>query len=259
MHTSYFANLRNVTNPLSISRVTPVWYYGPEYKTLAPYWNLMMDYKAGVITSEQYTELFNEDVLGRLNALDVWHDIRAMYGDNVTLLCYEKPGDFCHRRLVADWFKRELGQASKRTWSKGTAMLDVHNINVRNVIEHTTVEKTIKEVKAPTDESIKLYSEMKEKAYDSILMTLDASDNTLGIKAIVYRDHIEFCTWCKYILLLNGREIKGEIQIHEFEIADGDKLAVMKRIYKDASDYIANELIEYMLKDRENRHTLSLT
>lgn len=32
-----------------------------------------------------------------------------MYGPDVVLLCYEKPGQFCHRRLVAEWFEQELG------------------------------------------------------------------------------------------------------------------------------------------------------
>ena len=26
--------------------------------------------------------------------------------DSVILLCYEKPGDFCHRHLVADWLTK---------------------------------------------------------------------------------------------------------------------------------------------------------
>ena len=26
--------------------------------------------------------------------------------DKIILLCYEKPGDFCHRHLVSDWFNQ---------------------------------------------------------------------------------------------------------------------------------------------------------
>ncbi|MCL6442574.1 MAG: DUF488 domain-containing protein, partial [Alicyclobacillus sp.] len=30
-------------------------------------------------------------------------------GENAVLLCYEKHNDWCHRRMVADWFEKELG------------------------------------------------------------------------------------------------------------------------------------------------------
>lgn len=26
-------------------------------------------------------------------------------GKDICLICYEKPNDFCHRHLVADWFR----------------------------------------------------------------------------------------------------------------------------------------------------------
>ena len=30
-------------------------------------------------------------------------------GDNAVMLCYEKPGDFCHRHLIADWITKNTG------------------------------------------------------------------------------------------------------------------------------------------------------
>jgi hypothetical protein len=30
-------------------------------------------------------------------------------GENAVLLCWEKPRDACHRRLVAEWFEHRLG------------------------------------------------------------------------------------------------------------------------------------------------------
>lgn len=46
---------------------------------------------------------FKEDI--NLNNID----ISVKYRVNVVLLCWEPNGEFCHRRLVADWFKKELG------------------------------------------------------------------------------------------------------------------------------------------------------
>lgn len=109
MQTSYFANLKNVTNPLSISFRAPVWYKGPEYQTFAPRYEFLTSYKNGVIDKDEYTVEFKRLVLDELNAKDVWDEIVTRYGEDVTLLCYEKPGEFCHRRLVADWFELELG------------------------------------------------------------------------------------------------------------------------------------------------------
>ena len=34
----------------------------------------------------------------------IWLDTNI----NFVLLCYEKPSDFCHRHLVADWINKEL-------------------------------------------------------------------------------------------------------------------------------------------------------
>lgn len=36
-------------------------------------------------------------------------DIVVKYRIDAILLCWEASGNFCHRRLVADWFKKELG------------------------------------------------------------------------------------------------------------------------------------------------------
>ena len=41
-----------------------------------------------------------EEAYAALSDLDV--------GETV-LLCWEKPGDFCHRRLVADWLEKAIG------------------------------------------------------------------------------------------------------------------------------------------------------
>lgn len=47
----------------------------------------------------------------RLAALDpqtCWDDLHALVSVEPVLLCYEKPGELCHRRYVAEWFERHL-------------------------------------------------------------------------------------------------------------------------------------------------------
>ena len=61
-----------------------------------------------------------------LNALDpqqVWDDLHRLAGDQEpVLLCWERPPftptNWCHRRLVADWFQDRLGVAVPE-WDSG--------------------------------------------------------------------------------------------------------------------------------------------
>ena len=63
-----------------------------------------------------------------LNALDpqqVWDDLHRLAGDQEpVLLCWERPPftptNWCHRRLVADWFHDRLGVAVPE-WGAGPA------------------------------------------------------------------------------------------------------------------------------------------
>lgn len=53
-------------------------------------------------------------MLGQLDPQKVWDDLHVMAkGAEPVLLCFERPpfteGNWCHRRMVADWFDRTLG------------------------------------------------------------------------------------------------------------------------------------------------------
>ena len=56
-------------------------------------------------------ERFNEEVLmpicQRGVAIRELEALTKVPHSKIVLLCYEKPGDFCHRHLVADWFGKE--------------------------------------------------------------------------------------------------------------------------------------------------------
>ena len=108
MRTSYFARLKDISNPVSICGKAPDWYHGPQFKVLAPKYDFFMAYKLGEIDAAGYTEAFNRLVLAPLDPYDTYSHIIDTWGLRVTLLCYEKPGEFCHRRLVAKWFEDNL-------------------------------------------------------------------------------------------------------------------------------------------------------
>ena len=105
MKTSNFRNYGTGRGAVSISLRPPPWYRGGEYKKLAPSWDLLKAYMTSKINRCEYTERYLKEVLYGLNAREVVDEL----GIDSVLLCYEKPGEFCHRRIVANWIELALG------------------------------------------------------------------------------------------------------------------------------------------------------
>lgn len=79
---------------------------------------------------EEYVKLY-DGILRRLGAQNILNEINSIArGRNVALLCYEKPGDFCHRHLLADFLNKELGlnirefEAQETKKPKQTSLFD---------------------------------------------------------------------------------------------------------------------------------------
>lgn len=109
MYIGYFAKLKKYQEaglvPVSIALKSPDWYHGLEYKRLAPNWDILSAWKSGEHKGDidYYTKHF-EELLDTLRPEDVIIELKQ-FGllQNIILLCYEKPEDFCHRHLVANW------------------------------------------------------------------------------------------------------------------------------------------------------------
>jgi len=86
---------------VSIALKTPLGFKGTIYTKLAPTYDLLNKWKNKKINEKEYTE----EYLQILNKLDP-HKIYQQLGEDAILLCYEKSGDFCHRYIVANWFKK---------------------------------------------------------------------------------------------------------------------------------------------------------
>ena len=119
MLTGYFAKLKEYQKvgltPISIAAKPPIWYKDSEYKKLAPKWSFYSEWKNGSHKgdNEYYTKHFKEEVLDKLDPEQVLKELEGFSGvslDKIILLCYEKPGTFCHRHLVADWLKNNIKQ-----------------------------------------------------------------------------------------------------------------------------------------------------
>lgn len=75
------------------------------YRELAPPWELVEEYKKQEISQNQYIARYNQQ-LSKLDVHDTYNKIHQLYGDNITLLCYEPSDQFCHRHIVASWFRQ---------------------------------------------------------------------------------------------------------------------------------------------------------
>lgn len=71
--------------------------------------------------NDYYIEHFEKEVLNVLNAESVVDELYRLTGNlalhpklfndrslipDIALICYEKPSDFCHRHLVANWLNK---------------------------------------------------------------------------------------------------------------------------------------------------------
>lgn len=123
IYTTYFARLRNLPKnviPISICGKAPEWYKGEQYKKLAPKYGFFMEWKK-THDNDYYIRHFNSEVLDTLSInsvlnelqLKIPEDIRSKmiapvyenYDLHIALVCYEKPQDFCHRHIVAEWLQ----------------------------------------------------------------------------------------------------------------------------------------------------------
>jgi hypothetical protein len=95
-------------HPLAVAISNGTRGYEPirKYQPLVPPWSLVKDSRAGVID----TQAFNREYLRQLSKLDPRRvELELVDGKpDVILLCWEAPGEYCHRRLAAHWLEKAL-------------------------------------------------------------------------------------------------------------------------------------------------------
>lgn len=126
MYTGYYAKLKEYKQagliPISIAGKAPDWYDGLEYKKLAPKWAFFSEWKNGSHKGDDEYSIrqFDTKVLKETSVENILADLVNLSNgelDKVILLCYEKPTDFCHRHLVANWINEHKGDNFIIEWS----------------------------------------------------------------------------------------------------------------------------------------------
>lgn len=98
MQTSSFAQNADHPDAVAISLTVPPGYRGRRCQKLAPRRDMLR------MSRTEYTPMY----LAQLDHLDPRALLEEL-GENAVLLCFERPGQFCHRRLVAEWLEEKLG------------------------------------------------------------------------------------------------------------------------------------------------------
>ena len=99
--TSNFKTAGHLPQAHAISLGVPRGWNGARCLVLAPPRPLIK-----IMDPETFIPLYRVQVLDRL---DPYQIIRDLGGDNFVMLCFENPGDFCHRRVVAAWLRKHTG------------------------------------------------------------------------------------------------------------------------------------------------------
>jgi hypothetical protein len=99
--TSNFKIAGHLPQAVAISLGVPRGWRGARCTVLAPPRPLIK-----IMDPETFISLYKAQVLDKLDPHKI---IKDLGGDNFILLCWEDPGVFCHRRVVAAWMQKEAG------------------------------------------------------------------------------------------------------------------------------------------------------
>ena len=113
VYTGYFAMAKKYKKlgfcTISVAQFNPSWYNGVSFPELAPSRELLGDYKLSGLSTDDYAKRYFDE-LQRPKAIASMKKLKEKAlsdSRNLILLCYEKPDEFCHRHLLAQ-FLNEL-------------------------------------------------------------------------------------------------------------------------------------------------------
>ena len=112
LYTTYFSKMKKAVGiKISITRFPPRWLDLDKenminMKELSPSSNILMGYKNGEIDWEMYTSLFIIEMQTRDDMKWGLNKVKSLLdeGKNVSIVCFEKDRNVCHRSLICDYF-----------------------------------------------------------------------------------------------------------------------------------------------------------
>ena len=114
IYTSYFSNIPNLEKAgivcCAICLKVPSFFDGPNLASVAPSGSILMEHKKSHDDS-RYKERYISEILCayRFHPEYITDFIEKLgNGKDVALLCYERPEDFCHRHILAEWLNERI-------------------------------------------------------------------------------------------------------------------------------------------------------
>lgn len=93
---------------VAISRTLPIGWMSLVYQSFAPSYKLLTSYREHRINKEDFENLYLNEI-NKLNKKEVYEYFNELLQyDNIVLLCYERPYQFCHRHILAKWLKEQF-------------------------------------------------------------------------------------------------------------------------------------------------------
>jgi DNA polymerase I-like protein with 3'-5' exonuclease and polymerase domains len=118
IYTSYYGSKQVKGKAIAISLKVPEGFQGEHLPLFAPTQGLLNWWKASskdAKAQEKYSDLFKQLMVKRQAEIFNWVDVNYKNpfnsSDDVTFLCYEKSGDFCHRHLVMECLKSYIDES----------------------------------------------------------------------------------------------------------------------------------------------------
>ena len=120
LYTSYYGNPhldQNKVFPVQVSNSAPEG-FPIKYvlKEVIPSWkDIVEPYKENLLSEVEYTVKYkkmldSQEFTIRIMLEDIMEKASTLGLQDIVLLCYEKPGRFCHRHILAEWIKEKAGE-----------------------------------------------------------------------------------------------------------------------------------------------------
>lgn len=106
--TNYYSQfMRNAgkdfSNIVAISRTSPEWFKGENRLDLAPTWHVLRTFQTSrklPSDKQKYTMDYISNLRKTTDLLEVVESL-----NNKSVVCYEEPGEFCHRFLLIEYLE----------------------------------------------------------------------------------------------------------------------------------------------------------
>ena len=111
-YTSYYGNMNKIDR--TKYTLASISFQKPDFcdenvldcSFLGPWKDLLDGYKNGTISEKEYAEQYLDNLKRAWPGLSNWFLINNASKD-IVFLCYEKPSEFCHRHLLAQFLEEQ--------------------------------------------------------------------------------------------------------------------------------------------------------